>query len=70
MLFLVETGLDVTPSKVSTSCPSKDSFAAMLDEEAINDLAMTRDRMKGHKKFFSYDGANEGTRHDAKVALW
>ena len=43
--FLVEVGLDITPSKVASSCLSKDVFAAMLDEEAVNTLEIIYDRM-------------------------
>ena len=68
--FLVEVGLDIAPYKIAASCPFKDSFATMLDEEAIKTLAIIRDRTKRCKKLFFCNGANKFMHHVVKIVSW
>ena len=68
--LLVEAGADFPPSNVAVRCPAKITSPAILHEEAASMLAISRDRMKGCKKFFFYDGAKKSMYHVMKVASW
>ena len=42
-------------------------FPENIHEEAMSTLVISRDRMKGHKKFFSYDRTKKIMNHEIKV---
>ena len=65
--LLFETGIGIHVCNTALRCPTKKCFPVIPHKEDVSDLAIVRDRMKGCKKLFSYDGANKGMHDVAKV---
>ena len=57
--LLVEVGAYFPASNVAARCSVKITFPALFREEAASILAISRDRMKGCKKIFFYNGSKK-----------